>query len=47
MKITTYQLLAMNGQKVRKATQVELSDGRVIRFMEKMTKREVLRQVSE
>ena len=42
MKVSTYNLTASNGQHIRKATQVELADGRVIRFMERMSKREAL-----
>lgn len=43
--VSTYNLTAPNGRHIRRATQVTFPDGRVIRFMEKMSKRETLRQV--
>ena len=45
MTIATYNLTASNGKHIRKATQVTLADGQVIRFMELLTKREVGQQV--
>ena len=42
--VETYKLYAGSGRYVRQATQVVYSDGSVIRFMEKMSKREAVRQ---
>jgi hypothetical protein len=42
--VSTYQLIASNGRPIRQATQVTYSDGAVVRFTEKMSKREALRQ---
>jgi hypothetical protein len=43
MKAETYTLTASNGRKIRTATQVVLSNGRVIRFTERLTKREAIK----
>ena len=45
-KIETYQMTALNGsgRPVRKATAVTLACGRTIRFMERLSKREAIRQ---
>lgn len=45
MKISTYQLIAVNGKPIRKATKVILNNGKEIKFMERMTKKEAIRQV--
>ena len=45
MEAKTYNLTASNGRHIRKATMVVLDDGRVVRFMEKMTKRQALRSI--
>lgn len=47
MKVTTYNLTASNGRHIRKATQVELADGTVVRFMEKLSKRQAIAQVTK
>lgn len=47
LQVETYQLTASNGRHIRKATQVVFPDGYVVRFMEKMSKREALRQVAQ
>jgi hypothetical protein len=47
MKVETYTMLAGNGRKVRKATMVTLTSGRVIRFTERMPKRDAIRQATE
>jgi len=44
-KVETFRLVAANGRPIRKATKVVLADGREIRFVEKMTKGEALRNV--
>lgn len=44
--VSTYRLTASNGRHIRIATMVTLADGRVVRFMEKMSKREAIRQAT-
>ena len=44
--VSTYDLTAATGRHIRQATQVTFPDGRVIRFMEKMSRRDALRQVT-
>jgi ribosomal protein S4E len=46
MQVTTYTLKTSNGRHVRTATKVVLTDGREIKFMERMSKREALRAVA-
>lgn len=46
MTVTTYNLTASNGRHIRKATKVTFADGREIRFMDLMSKREALRQAA-
>lgn len=46
MTVETYSL-RYNGRHVRKATQVTLATGRVIRFDEKLSKAEAIRQVEK
>ena len=41
--VTTYSLYARNGRKIRTATEVTIN-GQTIKFMEKMSKREAIRQ---
>lgn len=47
IQISTYQMVANNGRPIRKATKITFSDGHEIRFTEKMSKREALRQVAK
>lgn len=42
--VETYNLVAANGRHIRKATRVRYSDGRVVAFTEKLTRREALIQ---
>lgn len=44
--VSTYQLVASNGRPIRKATKVTFADGREVRFTERMSKREALRQAA-
>lgn len=46
MKVETYNLTASNGRHIRKATKVTRPDGTEIRFTEKMSKREAIRQAA-
>ena len=44
-KVETYEIFsALTGRKIRTATQVTFTDGRRVRFMERMGKREAIRQ---
>jgi hypothetical protein len=43
-KVTDYELKASSGKHIRKATMVTFEDGTVIRFTEKMSKAEAIRQ---
>lgn len=45
MRVETYQLKAANGKPIRKATKVVFADGREVKFMERMSKREALKAV--
>lgn len=45
MKVETYTLKTSTGRQIRKATQVVFPCGKIVRFTEKMTKKEALRQV--
>lgn len=45
-EVTTYQLTAKNGRPIRIATQVTFADGRVVRFIERISKAEALRQAA-
>jgi hypothetical protein len=47
MKVETYDLTAANGRHIRKATQVRLPDGRVVRFIEQVPRREAIRYVQD
>ena len=42
--VETYQLVAGNGRPIRKATRVRFADGRVVSFIERLSKREAVRQ---
>ena len=42
--VEVYTLIAATGRKIRQATLVRFSDGSVVHFTEKMSKREALRQ---
>jgi hypothetical protein len=44
--VENYKLAAANGRHIRVATRVKYSDGRVVAFIEKMSKREALRQAA-
>lgn len=43
MKVTNYQLKAANGKNIRIATMVTLSNGQEIKFVERMSKKEAIR----
>jgi len=45
MKVELYNLRAGNGNHIRKATKVTMDDGKVYRFMERLSKKEAVRQV--
>ena len=45
--VTDYMMLTRDGKAVRKATKVIFPGGFEIRFMEKLTKKEALRQAKE
>lgn len=47
IRVETYNLKTKNGKHIRKATMVIFPDGITIRFMEKMGKREAIRQAQE
>jgi hypothetical protein len=45
-KVETYTLTASNGRKIRQATRVVFADGQVVAFVERMSRREALRQAA-
>ena len=45
-EVRNYSLLAANGRKIRTATMVVFVDGTEVRFTERMSKREALRQAT-
>lgn len=45
-KVETFQLVNAQGRHIRRATQVVLADGRRVRFIEKMSKADALRNVA-
>lgn len=45
-KVETYRLTAANGRHIRLATQVVLANGEVVRFTERMPKRQALAQAA-
>lgn len=44
-KVESYHLFAGNGKPIRVATKVTLSNGKVFKFLDKLTKKEALRNV--
>jgi hypothetical protein len=44
--VETYQLTASNGRPIRQATKVTCPDGKVIHFLEKMSKAQAIRQAA-
>lgn len=44
MTVEIYKLTASNGRHIRTATKVTFEDGITVRFMERMSKREAIRQ---
>ena len=44
VEVTSYNMTARNGRHIRTATRVTFSDGRTVEFMERMSKREAIRQ---
>lgn len=44
--VTTYQLVARNGRPIRQATKVTFPNGQEIKFTERMSKREAIRQAA-
>lgn len=46
-KVESYHLFASNGKPIREATRVILSNGKVFKFLDKLTKREALKSVQE
>jgi hypothetical protein len=47
IRVETYTLTTSNGRHIRKATRVVFPSGHEVKFMEKMSKREALRQVAK
>lgn len=45
--VTTYNMTASNGRHIRKATKVKFSDGRVVRFIDLMGKKQAIAQAAE
>lgn len=45
MKVENYKLTASNGKHIRIATKVILDNGEEIRFIERLSKKEAIRQV--
>lgn len=45
-RVETYNLRASNGSHIRKATKVVFSDGTEVKFIERMSKREAIRQAT-
>lgn len=43
MRVENYNLVATNGRHIRKATKVIYDDGKEIRFVEKVSKKEAIR----
>ncbi len=44
--VSTYKLKASNGRHIRLATAVTFPDGRVVRFIDRLGKREAIRQAA-
>jgi len=47
IRVETYRLTTRSGRHIRKATKVVFPDGYEIRFTERMSKREALRQAAK
>lgn len=47
MKATEYTLKTKDGRHIRKATKVTFLDGYEVKFIERMTKREAMKQAAE
>lgn len=47
VKVETVKLVAVNGRAIRLATRVVLEDGRMVTFMERMSKRAAIEQARE
>jgi len=47
MKVQTYSFKASNGKHARFATEVIMGDGEVIQFIERLPKKQALKQASE
>ena len=47
IRVETYNLKTRKGKHIRKATMVIFPDGKVIRFIEKMGKKEAIRQAQK
>lgn len=45
MQVTSYRLTAANGRHIRMATKIILNDGKEVRFLEKLSRREAIRQL--
>ena len=43
MKVESYKLYASNGRYIRTATKVILNDGKEIKFLDKMSKKEAIK----
>lgn len=46
MQVKDYTLTAANGRRIRRATMIVLDDGKEVRFLEHMSKREAVRQLA-
>jgi len=47
MQVTNYRLLTKNGSHIRMATKVILDDGRVVRFLDKIIKKDALYMIQQ
>lgn len=47
MKVAEYEMRASNGKHIRIATKVILEDGSEMRFIDRLSKREALKQATE
>jgi hypothetical protein len=47
MKVELYQQVTKAGRHIRMATEVTFPDGMVVRFMDRLSKREAVRQAQE
>jgi hypothetical protein len=46
MTVSNYRMVASNGKAIRTATKVTFADGYVVRFTERMSKREAVKQAT-